>query len=343
MRSTVIRRRDFLAGLGAALVVRPAFASSAGFFAARGDESGNYFLARFAADGSIAYDVALPARGHGIAVAPDRTLAVAVARRPGRFLIAFDSTSGAVRQQIAAQDDCTFCGHALFSADGKRLYTTETLEEDGTGQLGVYDVRDGFQRVAAWPTQGDDPHELLMVGDEIVVANGGIGPEGPAMMETSLVRLDRRDGRVLAQARPPAELRQVSLRHMAIADGAVYVAGQYGGSSQDRPALVARWDGRELAYLDLPRSTLDGLANYCGSIAASRDGKRLCITSPHGGHAIVFDTAGTVLARVAIPDVCGAVAAGDDFLLTGGRGDVQRLPANAVRAAARWDNHITVL
>ncbi len=327
-------------------LVRPvAAAPVAPFLAARGSEGGGFVVSRFAADGSIDYDIGLPGRGHGMAVSPDGRMAIAVARRPGRYLLVFDIATGAIRRLVKAPADFVFCGHAAFSEDGRLLYTTETREEDGTGHVGVFDARESFRRLANWPTHGDDPHELLLVDRSLVVANGGVGPDESPAIETSLVRMDARDGRLIAQATPPAALRQVSLRHLAHAGGGVFVAGQYVGPSRDRPPLVARWEGGDLSFLDLPREDLNHLANYCGSIAANAAGTRLCLPSPHGGTALVIDLAGQVVQRFAVPDVCGVAALGDGFVLTGGRGDVvaTQTGINATVAGARWDNHVTAV
>jgi len=183
---------------------------------------------------------------------------------------------------------------------------------------------------------------LLLAGDALVIANGGFLQDGDPVIDPSLVRIDARDGTVLAQIKPPAELSQVSLRHLAIADGRVFVAGQYAGPKGDRPPLVARWDREGLAYLDLGDRATSGLANYCGSIAANVGGKLLCVTSPRGGRAAVFDTEGRVLSETTLADGCGVAATLDGgFLLTGGRGDLRRLGGGAPVsvAGARWDNH----
>jgi uncharacterized protein len=157
-----------------------------------------------------------------------------------------------------------------------------------------------------------------------------------------MVRIDARDGKVIEKILPPDELSQVSLRHIALADGAVFVAGQYAGPSGDRPPLVARWDRGSLRFLDLGTGPTKGLANYCGSIAASLDGKRLCVASPRGNRAIVFTPAGQVLGQTELVDGCGVAALADGgFLLTSGRGalaETSGAPETQV-PDARWDNH----
>lgn len=343
-----LTRRTLLAGLGASALARPAAAGAPPerFLAARDDAVGQHYVSRFARDGHVDFDLALPERGHGVALSADRRLAVAVARRPGHFLRLFDARTGRSRATIEAADGYFFCGHAAFSADDRLLYATETRATDAEGFIGVYDARDRWRRVAAWPTRGGDPHELLRQGDALVVANGGFGLDDQAGIDPSLVRIDPGDGTILAQTLPPDELSQVSLRHLAIAEGAVFVAGQYAGPQGDKPPLVARWDRDGLAFLDLGAPATRALANYCGSIAADADGRTLCVASPRGGRAIVFAPDGRVLRQVALVDGCGVAALPEGgFLVTGGHGDLgstDGAPAIAV-SDARWDNHAVLL
>ena len=339
----MLTRRAFLATGTVAALAGPALARPAERFLAMSDDArGRHYVTRFGRDGAIAYDLALPDRGHGIALAPDHAQAVAVARRPGRFLQLFDPAAGRPGAAIEAADGYFFCGHAVFSRDGRRLYATETRAADAEGFIGVYDGGDSWRRIAAWPTRGGDPHELLPDGDTLVVANGGFGLDEGTGIDPSMVRLDARDGSLIEQALPPDDLSQVSLRHIALADGAVFVAGQYAGPSGDRPPLVARWDRAGLRFLDLGDRTTAGLANYCGSIAASIDGGRLCVASPRGNRAIVFTPEGQVLGQTALVDGCGVAALGEGgFLVTSGRGEIAETDgAPPIRIDdARWDNH----
>jgi hypothetical protein len=342
-----LTRRGLLASATACALAPRAWAQQGpSFLSARDDDAGRHFATRFAADGTIAFDLKLPARGHGIALSPDGRTAVAVARRPGRYLLVFDRTDGTARRLLDAPAGHFFCGHAAFARDGRLLYATETRSADAAGLVGVYDASAGWRRLATWPTRGCDPHELVLEGESLIVANGGFRQDGDATIDPSLVRLDARTGSRQAQVRPPDALRQVSLRHLAIARGAVFVAGQYAGPMGDRPPLVARWDAGGLAYLDLGSPATERLANYCGSIAADVRGTTLCVASPRGGRAVVFDAAGRVLGETILADGCGVAAtAAGGFLLTSGRGALRLLPDGDTVAVpgARWDNHAVAL
>ena len=48
-----------------------------------------------------------------------------MARRPGRFMLIVDLATGSLRDMVNAPEGRHFYGHAAFSADGRRLFTTE--------------------------------------------------------------------------------------------------------------------------------------------------------------------------------------------------------------------------
>jgi hypothetical protein len=342
MRSMAIDRRQFLLGSAAtALLARPVRADAPIYAAACADDSGGYALRAFDGDGRMAWARPLPSRGHGIACHGGRL--AAFARRPGSWAILMAARDGAAQTQIEAPDGLTFNGHGAFSADGRRLFATATREEDDSGWLVALDGDAGWRAAATWPTGGSDPHELLRIGDKLVVANGGL-PDGrpardPDEVDTSLAWLDIRTGELLRLQRPPEGLRRVSLRHMTAIGGRIFVVGQDQGSAKDRLPLLAMSDGRRLLHIATP--PLDG---YCGSVAAS-DGA-LCVTSPRAGRAYVLDEAGNVRSSCDMADVCGVAATADGgFLLTSGRGELRLARAAAAMATPglRWDNHAAAL
>jgi hypothetical protein len=250
---------------------------------------------------------------------------------------------GAVRARLEPPDGFTFNGHGAFSADGRLLFATASRQEDDSGWLIVLDGANGWRAAAKWRTGGRDPHELLRLGDALVVANGGL-PDGrpaknPQEVDTSLAWIDARSGELRNLQRPPEELRRVSLRHMTIVQGRAFVVGQDQGPAADRPPLLAMSDGRRLVYIATP--PLDG---YCGSVAGSH--AALCITSPRAGRAFVLDASGAVQASCEMADVCGvAPTPADGFLLTSGRGQLRlvRAGAGAATPGLHWDNHATRL
>ena len=52
-----------------------------------------------------------------------------------------------------AETGRAFNGHAVASADGRHLYTTEMDLESGQGLVGVREMA-SLRKIAEWPTQG---------------------------------------------------------------------------------------------------------------------------------------------------------------------------------------------
>ena len=337
-----IDRRRFLLGSAAApLLARPGRAAPALYAAACAEDADAYAFRAFDRAGRMAWAVPLPSRGHGMACSDGR---VAIfARRPGSWALLVAAESGAVQARIEAPDGLTFNGHGAFSADGRRLFATATRAEDDSGWLVILEGQRAWRAAALWPTGGSDPHEVLRIGEALVVANGGL-PDGrpardPEEVETSLAWIDARRGDLTSLQRPPEALRRVSLRHITAMGGRVFVAGQDQGPVADGLPLLAISDGRDLAYRTTPP-----LGGYCGSVAASQG--ELCLTSPRAGRAFVLDRSGAPRLEREMADVCGVAAVpGGGFLLSSGRGELRlaRDDGAATTPGLRWDNHATRL
>lgn len=316
-----------------------------------------------AATGETLIDTTLPARGHGICLAPNGKTAVVFARRPGRFAVVFDLQTRAKVGHIDSAPGRHFYGHGVFSADGTRLLATENDYDNAAGKIGIYDTRDRFRRLGEWDSQGLEPHEILLMpdGDRLAVANGGIRthPDSGrdklnlADMVSSVALLDAHDGTCLAAASPPGDLHQLSLRHLAAApDGRLAIAIQYQGASGDQVPLLATWDGNgALAFMDDGEAVLTAMRNYCGSVAVDAAGEIVALTSAPGSLATFWRLRDlSLLACHHIPDVCGVSATVEDgrFVLSSGTGGMwlYETAADSLTALAApanmWDNHMTV-
>lgn len=225
---TALTRRTFLAGSAAVLAsaALPARAAPVrAFYGARFEGKDRFYVSAFDAAGNALFDLSLPARGHGIALDPARGRVAFFARRPGDFAIIVDRV-GAPIATLAAAEGRFFCGHGVFSADAALLFATETVAESGDGVIGVYAADGDYARLGEMPSGGLDPHDIRLVRDGrfLVVANGGLltHPDAPGVklnldsMDSSLAFLDLGTREVDASFRPPSELRQLSLRHLAV-------------------------------------------------------------------------------------------------------------------------------
>lgn len=370
-----VPRRALLATLAAAGVagvvptVRPAGARDAEtalYLSGGMGPGGVHYIAAFDGAGRHVFAHSMAGRGHAVAVSRDRRTAVMCARRPGRFATVVDLRSNAVVREIEADDGRHFYGHAAFSVDGSRLYTTENAYALGEGRVGVYDAQNGFRRLGEWPTHGIGPHELRMMPDgrTLVVANGGIlthpdsGREKLNLdaMEPSVVFIDALDGALVDRIELPQELRQLSTRHLATSGGGtVAVVMQYEGPETDLPPLVGLIEepGR-LRLVSAPEPVQVRMANYCGSVAFDGVDQVFAVSSPRGSLCTFWSIAGDFLASVAVADGCGVAGDGlaGGFALTSGLGemwryrvtgqDLQRFAAYG-GPVAHWDNHLTAI
>lgn len=304
--------------------------------------------------------VAVPTRPHALLVEPGGTV-LAVARRPGDWLLRWKP--GTTQQQWQWIDgDRRFNGHAIASADGASIWSTETDLETGQGRLGVRETA-SLEKSDEWATHGMDPHELLVLpervgalpGGTLLLANGGI-PTLPETgrskrhldrMDASLVALNPRNGKLLGQWRlndPYLSIRHLAWNTTAKRLGIALQAEHPTQADRWRAPVLAVWDGEHLT----PSPEPPDLRGYGGSVAAPPDGGFL-VGCPRANAVAVFDSQARWLHNLPLPDAC-AVAAGSGAWWAGGstgvlhaspsQGKAAELASSSASAVApRWDNH----
>ncbi|MEJ8570942.1 DUF1513 domain-containing protein [Microbaculum marinum] len=306
--------------------------------------------------------VPLEARGHSFAIAGDGRRAIAFARQPGRFAVAFDTTGAEAPTAFASQPDRHFFGHGAFADGDRLLFATENDYDGARGVAGVYDVAAGMRRIGEFATGGLDPHEAVLMPDgrTLCIANGGVltHPDYGKLelnldtMAPSLSYVDVTTGDIVEQVSVDPSLHQLAFHHLAVdAYGAVWFGGQYHGPRGDRPPVVGRHRrGREPELFSGSDDVLRDLGNYIGSVAVDSSGTTVATSSPVGGNVAYWDAAtGRCLGTTALRDVCG-VAAGsaEPFRLTSGYGEMQEsgpgMPTDVLIDApdepTAWDNHL---
>jgi hypothetical protein len=369
MRSTAIDRRRLLAGAGAALTC--GLAPRAAEALARAEEvllapcraaNGDYAVLVLSESGETIREVALPARGHDLAIDAVHGRAVAFARRPGTFAVAFDITGRIEPQVLLSPADRHFFGHGAVSADGRLLFATENDFKAGRGVIGVYDASGGYRRIGEFPCHGIGTHEAILLPDgrTLAVANGGIETHPAygrdmlnlATMEPSFCFVEAATGDLLARYDLGPRLRHLSIRHMAIAaDGQIWFGAQWEGDPMETPSLVGRASLDEgIALTETPAPQLHAMQRYVGAMAASRDGSVICASAPRGGLIAYWSAeTGKMLGATAFADSSGIAGfSADTFLASNGEGRiVEAGPHNAPpgRLAAdmpgvAFDNHL---
>lgn len=360
---TVLNRRQFFVSVTASAAMPRSWAqlSPAHYLAAARQHDGHFQLAGLDARGHPRFTLALRERGHAAAVHPHHPEAVAIARRPGTRALVLDCLAGHALQTLFCPVGRHFQGHGVFDQAGHRLLTSENDYQAGEGVIGIWDTRDQYRRIDELPSHGIGPHDLrrLPQSDVLVVANGGIETHphsGQAKLNVATMRpnLSYLDlyGRLLEQVVLPSSLHKASIRHLAIRkDGLVALALQWEGA-MDRviPLLgLHRLGQHEITLLQAPMAVQQHMQGYAGSVAFSRHGERVAVTSPRGGQVQVFDVQKEAfIGALPLIDACG-IAPGmeGDFLVTTGEGVLWSLTDMRLnllqRQNVQWDNHLIVL
>ena len=354
------QRRDVLTGLAATALLPARAWSAVGSpvaISAAMRPDGSHILVGLGQDGSLTFQVSLPARGHAAAAHPYHAEVVATARRPGTYAVVIDCAQGLITQQLMAPEGRHFYGHATFSADGAYLFTTENAFETGMGRIGVWDRAQGFQRVDEFSSGGIGPHEIILLPDgDLAVANGGIRTH-PASgrdklnldtMQSNLTILSA-NGIIIDEAILPEGHRLNSIRHItALPDGTIGCGCQWQGDLFETPALFAVYFGRSrLDFPEMDEAQLRSLQGYIGSVAhISQD--QFVVTSPRGNSAVVIDSAGNVQNWYKSYDVCGVAATPrGETLMSNGGGTIFKLSTDSRLQIAQhdlaFDNHLVGL
>lgn len=347
-----MRRRTFLATLGAALVPRPTWADiGTPAFLAAGRRGEEFVLHGLSAAGDSLFQIPLPGRGHAAAAHPLHAEAVAFARRPGTFALVIDCASGLTRHRLAPPEGLQFNGHGAYSADGKLLMTSEVVAETSEGRIGLWDTR-AYTRLTDWPSHGIGPHDIKRLPDgRLVVANGGIRTD--PVDRTKLNIPDMRpnlallspDGTLIDQIEL-SDLRQNSIRHLALSGDSIAFAMQWEGDPAEPVPQLGFWTpGSPPRLCPPPEADAFALQGYAGSIAATPE--RILVTSPKGGAAMVFKADGAHVATHHRADLSGAAASRAGFAVTDGGGAVWEADDTGLSPLSsgdtQWDNHLVAL
>nr|WP_317199167.1 DUF1513 domain-containing protein [uncultured Psychrobacter sp.] len=323
------------------------------------DNSGNDFgVVGIDADRQLVWQTLMPERVHDIVVQPisnsraatDKQSrdVVVMGRRPSKRFWVLDAATGQVKRAIKASADRHFYGHACYSLDGNRLYVTQNDTITLSGKIGVYNARN-YQKIAEFDSYGIGPHELIMHsdGETLIIANGGIKTEQASReelnldtMRPSLVYLNLRDGQLLEQITP--EHNQMSVRHLAIHDnGTVAIGIQFQGERHINIPLVLthKRGNTQFTPLVMPDNQWQRFHQYIASVAVDSEHDQVCVATPMGGCAAIFDLkTHSLVDTVRLPD-CAGVATNFEksgFIVSDGHGYLSAL--HVTNSEAKADN-----
>ena len=280
--------------------------------------------------------IALPTRGHGLALSPSGDVLIS-ARRPGDWLLRWQPFADASRggYQTHAQwhwlsGDMRLNGHVLelprTDSAAAVVLTTETDSGSGEGFVVVRSAP-SLQPLHRWPTGGCDPHELLVLpsalgalpAGTVMVANGGIATQTELgrhklaldVMDASLVAMCPNTG-CLLQRWTLAD-RRLSIRHVAWSSTTkrlgVALQAQHGTAlARASSPVFAVCDG---VTLNISSAQADGMSQGMQGYGASvcgDGGSGFWVTSPIANKLARFDTKAHRLhatpAFIDMPQVC---------------------------------------
>jgi len=335
------------------------------YISSAGDLQGNFFMSGFRNSGKEKFRIPLPDRGHGFALHPKSEEITIFARRPGNFGLVINTSSGEIIDKFNTKYGRHFYGHGTYSKDGKWLYSSENEYDSGQGLIGIYDTKNHFRLVETFPAYGIGPHQinLLSEGNILVVANGGIltHPDSGrkklnlATMESSLIYLELKSGKLIYARKLSDRLKQMSIRHISISrNDQIALAMQYQGPRRHLFPLVGfQKNSEDIILCSAPEKIIYRMKNYCGSVTFDSSGKLIAVSSPRGGIITFWSTTDkSFLSFIEVQDGCGVAQgiAPASFLITNGHGLIinhfpliQKTELLSIYKNTQWDNHLIMV
>jgi hypothetical protein len=130
---------------------------------------------------------------HGIAIDPLNPNRLVTFQKIGPGCCEIDLIARTVTRTIVPTEGRWFYGHGAFSSDGKLLYSTETVNSEERGVIGVRDAAT-FEYLGEFPTFGENPHDCHLIegGKVLLVTNGGGALDSQRQPCVTWVEIDSR-------------------------------------------------------------------------------------------------------------------------------------------------------
>ena len=345
-----INRRQFIqAGIGTTL-----FSALPGLQAAESDpalllgasrlEADHYAVSAISTDGRLHWQLPLPDRGHDVAVNADHGLGVAIARRPGHYLLLFDVRSGQLVQQQAVDPAIHLNGHAAWIGD--RLIVSASDANTSRTHLQIYTL--SKRQLTLTDEQSYDflgPHEIIFVQGRLILAVGGLHTEGRTVLNRDAIHsgvVELNPSTLTIETAYWPESRFVSWRHLAVdSSGQILVAGQSQAvDAPSEPLLLSIRDNSMIPF-QAPATLWNRLQGYIGSIHAC--GARILASSPRAHWLGVFEQTSLALTtQILQHDLCALTSIKQQAFAASGTGQLWRDTQPSIQTRIIWDNHLTV-
>ncbi len=302
-----------------------------------------YALSAVDLNGRLQWQLPIPARGHDVAVHDTQKIGVAIARRPGQFLVLFDTQSGKQWQSFQVDDQLKLNGHAVWVGNELIVSGADRL----TSQMILlrYTLKDNrLHLVDQHRFDHFGPHQMVRFENAIYVAVGGLKTDEREVtnaddFQSSVLQLHATTLQTITHY--PAITNYVSLRHLTVDQtGQVFIAGQTQQQPQDSECLLFAIRDGALQPFAAPETLWAQLNGYLGSIQMING--NVVTTSPRSNWLGQFDPQTLALSdQFFTHDIC-ALAQSSQGLVAGTGTGKMIIGEQAINSHIIWDNHFTV-